>query len=189
MRDVAIGTSRLEIRRGDVTALGRHVGAIVNAANESLLPGGGVCGAIHARGGPDIAAECLEIGKIETGQAVATTAGRLLADVVIHAVGPVWQGGGRGEDRLLASAYRCSLEIAAQRRLQSIAFPSISTGIYGFPVERAAAVAVDTVADFLREDSTVEEVILVLFSDADYQIYSNALDRLERLEAARTSQA
>src|SRR4051794_8704104 len=112
MREIGIGTSRLELRRGDISMLGRHVGALVNAAGESLRPEGGVSEAIHTYGGSEIGVECLWSGKLEPGRAVATTAGRLLADVVIHAVGPVWQGGRRDEDRLLASAYRNSLELA-----------------------------------------------------------------------------
>jgi O-acetyl-ADP-ribose deacetylase (regulator of RNase III) len=177
MREVTIGASRLQLMRGDITRLGRHVGAIVNAANEGLWPGGGVCGAIHRAGGPEIAAECRRIGGIDTGQAVPTTAGRLDADAVIHAVGPVWQGRTQDEDRLLASAYRSSLEIAARRGLTSIAFPSISTGIYGYPVDRAAAVAIATVGELLEQGSAVEEVIFVLFSDADYAAYAAALER------------
>jgi O-acetyl-ADP-ribose deacetylase (regulator of RNase III) len=168
--------------------LGRHVGAIVNAANEDLRPGGGVCGAIHEFGGPEIAVECLWIGKVETGRAVATTAGRLLADCVIHAVGPIWHGGGKDEDRLLASAYRSSLEIAAEKGLYSIAFPSISTGIYGFPVDRAAAIAIGTAAACLKRGGVIEEVILVAYSDNDYQAYDIAADRWERLQAARAGQ-
>jgi O-acetyl-ADP-ribose deacetylase (regulator of RNase III) len=189
MREIAIGTSRLELRHGDITILGRYVGAIVNAANESLRPGAGVSAAIHKFGGPDIAVECLWTGKVETGQVVATTAGRLLADVVIHAVGPVWQGGGHDEDRLLAGAYRNSLELASQRGLSSIAFPSISTGVYGYPVDRAAAVAIGTVAAYLKRGGSVQEVILVQFSEPDHLIYLTALDRWMRLQAARAAQA
>jgi O-acetyl-ADP-ribose deacetylase len=182
MREIAIGTSVIRIQRGDITMLGSRVGAIVNAANEDLLPGGGVCGAIHARGGPEIAAECRSIGRVRTGRAAATTAGRLLAEYVIHAVGPIWEGGGNDEDRLLAEAYRSSLEIAAEMQLRSIAFPSISTGIYGFPVDRTAPIAVGTVAAYLKRPGVIEEVILVAFSDSDYRVYDVAADRWERTE-------
>lgn len=180
MREIAIGTSVIRIQRGDITRLGRHVGAIVNAANEDLLLGGGVCGAIHARGGPEIAEECRSIGRVRTGRAVATTAGRLDTDYVIHAVGPIWRGGGHDEDRLLAEAYRSSLEVAAEKQLRSIAFPSISTGIYGFPVDRAATIAIGTAAAYLKRPGPIEEVILVAFSDDDYSVYEFAADRWER---------
>lgn len=185
MQGITIGSSRLTLVRGDITRLGRHVGAIVNAANTSLRPGGGVCGAIHAAGGPEIAVECTWIGGTPPGTAVATTAGKLDADAVIHAVGPVWQGGNMGEDRLLASAYRSSLELAEQRGLTSIAFPSISTGIYAFPIERASAIAIGTVAAYLRRGSSIEEVLLVLFSDDDFATYRAAVERWQRAEAAR----
>ncbi|MFN8632748.1 MAG: macro domain-containing protein [Chloroflexota bacterium] len=188
MREVVVGTGRLQVRRGDITSLGRHVGAIVNAANRSLSPGGGVCGAIHTFGGPAIATECALLGPIETGMAAITTAGRLDADAVIHAVGPVWEGGEADEDRFLAAAYRCSLQLAATHGLRSIAFPSISTGIYGFPVERAAMIAIGTVAAFLKRESGVDEVLLVQFSEGDAVVYESALDRWELMQAARSSQ-
>jgi O-acetyl-ADP-ribose deacetylase (regulator of RNase III) len=177
MPEIAVGASRLTLERGDITRLRRHVGAIVNAANESLMAGGGVCGAIHRAGGRSIHEECYRIGQCETGSAVATTAGFLDADAVIHAVGPVWHGGGQDEERLLTSAYATSLKVAEERGLTSVAFPSISTGIYGFPIERAAAIAIDTVAGVLERGSTIAEVILVQFSDVDYGVYSAALDR------------
>jgi len=177
MRTIGVGLSRLTLEQGDVTRLGRHVGAIVNAANESLRAGGGVCGAIHRAGGRAIQDACYQIGQCATGSAVATTAGFLDADAVIHAVGPVWNGGTHDEDQLLASAYATSLEIAEQRGLASIAFPSISTGIYGFPIERAARVAVETVAGALIRQPLVREAIFVVFSDADYQVYDDALGR------------
>src|SRR5690606_4747856 len=131
--ETSMGHGRLHLMIGDITKLDRHVGAIVNAANETLRPGGGVCGAIHRAGGPELAIECRWIGNINMGQAVATTAGRLDADAVIHAVGPVWQGGNRGEDRYLSAAYRSSLVLAAERGLTSVAFPSISTEIFEYP--------------------------------------------------------
>lgn len=189
MREITIGTGRLRLLRGDITELGQHVGAIVNAANEDLRPGGGVCGAIHRAGGMEIGVECRWIGGTPTGTAVATTAGRLDADAVIHAVGPVWTGGRADEEKLLSSAYRGALELADQHGLTSIAFPSISTGIYGFPIELAANVAVGTVAAFLRRAEKIREVILVQFSDEDFQVYSRCLDRLERMQAARAALA
>ena len=186
MQEVLIGKSRLLLIQGDITTLDRHVGAIVNAANEELRPGGGVCGAIHAAAGPELAVECRWIGGIKTGQAVATRAGRLDADIVIHAVGPFWQGGARKEDRMLASAYRASLEIAEERGVKSIAFPSISTGIYGYPIENAATVAIGTIASYLRRSAGLEEVILVLFSFGDFRAYETVLDRWQRAHAERS---
>jgi O-acetyl-ADP-ribose deacetylase (regulator of RNase III) len=179
--ELDIGGTRLGLTRGDITR--QDVEAIVNAANSSLLGGGGVDGAIHRSGGPAILAECRQIvaeqGRCATGLAVITTGGMLRAKFVIHAVGPVWSGGGRGEDHLLASAYLSSLAIAAQRRVTSIAFPSISTGAYGFPVERAAEIALRTVHDFVaRESHAILEARFVLFSDTDLAVYRASLDRL-----------
>lgn len=187
MREISIGSGRLRLVVGDITNLGRHVGAIVNAANETLRPGGGVCEAIHRAAGPELAVECRWIGRAGVGRAVVTTAGRLDADAVIHAVGPVWESGNRGEDRLLAAAYLNSLEIAAERGLASVAFPSISTGIFGYPVERAATVAVGTIASFLKRPSSVAEVILVQFSQEDHARYCAAVDRWERVRSLRAS--
>ena len=177
MQTIQIGSRRLTLERGDITRLGRHVGAIVNAANESLFVGGGVCGAIHSSGGRAIADECYRIGSCETGSAVATTAGFLDADAVIHAVGPVWRGGDDDEDALLASAYASSLTVAEERGLTSVAFPSLSTGIYGFPIERAAEIAIKTVADRLAGGSSVQEAIFVLFSGDDHGVYQAAAER------------
>jgi O-acetyl-ADP-ribose deacetylase len=182
MTSVMIGDTRLALLRGDITR--QTTDAIVNAANSQLLGGGGVDGAIHRAGGPAILEECKRIrarqGGCPTGEAVITTGGQLPAKFVIHAVGPVWSGGGRKEDELLASAYRASLRIAAEKRLRSIAFPSISTGAYRFPIERAAAVALGTVRDFLtRQSHTLDEVRVVLFSDADLGVYQNALRSLD----------
>jgi O-acetyl-ADP-ribose deacetylase len=177
MRTIEVGRSHLILERGDVTRLGRRVGAIVNAANESLLAGGGVCGAIHRAGGRAIQDACSQIGRCATGSAVATTAGLLNANAVIHAVGPVWRGGAYDEDRLLASAYATSMAVAEARGLTSLAFPSISTGIYGFPIERAADVAIGTVAGHLARGSTVQEAIFALFSDADYAVFVAAAER------------
>lgn len=177
MRTFTIGAGKLTLERGDITRLGRSVGAIVNAANESLMAGGGVCGAIHRAGGRAVTVACYAIGHCETGSAVATTAGLLDADAVIHAVGPVWYGGDHDEDQLLASAYASSLVVAEERGLTSIAFPSISTGIYGFPIERAAEIAVATVAERLAGGSSIEEAIFVLFADEDYAVYEFAAEQ------------
>jgi O-acetyl-ADP-ribose deacetylase (regulator of RNase III) len=189
MREIAVGHTRLQLIGSDITMLGRHVGAIVNACDESLRPSGGVCAAIHRSGGPEIAVETLWAGGIATGTALATTAGRLHADVVLHAVGPIWTGGHRDEDRLLASAYRTCLEMATERELSSIAFPSISTGMFGFPIERAAAIAIGTVTAFLKRGGPIEDVLFVLFTDQDYRVYATAFDRWERHQAARARQA
>lgn len=170
------GGATISLQRGDITTVAAD--AIVNAANEHLLPGGGVSGAIHRAGGPSIAREGAEIGHCATGDAVATTAGDLPARFVIHAVAPIWQGGSAGEPELLASAYRRSLEVAASLGLKSIAFPSLGTGIYGYPVELAAPVALNAVRQELeRGKSTVREVRFILFSDSDLRAYSLALSR------------
>lgn len=188
MRDIAIGTSVIRIHRGDVTMLGRRVGAIVSPATEDLQPGTGVRGAIHEFGGPEVSVECRWIGRVATGRAVATTAGRLLADCIIHAVGPIWEGGNRDEDRLLASAYRSALEIAADRGLSTVAFPSLSTGLFSFPPERSATIAVGTCAAFLKRGVSIEEVILVATTEDERYAYDLAGDRLERMQASRMAQ-
>jgi O-acetyl-ADP-ribose deacetylase len=165
---------RIEIVRGDITE--QDVDAIVNAANSGLAGGGGVDGAIHRSGGPEIMAECRRIGGCATGDAVITTGGRLKASHVIHAVGPVWaDGDAAGCDALLASAYRRSLALAAQHGIRSVAFPSISTGAYRFPIERAAQVALRTIQGFLDEEAgSVELVRMVLFSPEDLAVYRAA---------------
>lgn len=162
--------------RGDITE--QKVDAVVNAANSTLLGGGGVDGAIHRKGGPEILEECRTIRSREypaglpTGMAVSTTAGRMAAGRVIHTVGPVWQGGQQGEPRLLANAYRSSLELARAEGLRSVAFPSISTGAYGYPIQHAAGIALRTVRDWLAENpGTLDEVRFVLFSEGDYEAY------------------
>jgi O-acetyl-ADP-ribose deacetylase (regulator of RNase III) len=160
--------------QGDITQL--KAGAIVNAANSSLLPGGGVCGAIHRAGGPAIAEACRAIGHCAEGEVVITTGGRLNAKYIIHAVGPVWQGGNHHEDQLLASAYRNSLLRAAEHQLSSIVFPNISTGIFGYPKERAAAIAVHTVQRFLEQHSVPAEVIFCCYDSDNYDLYRKLLN-------------
>ena len=173
----------LRLVQGDIT--NEAVDAIVNAANSGLMGGGGVDGAIHRRGGPAILDACKIIRHdqypdgLPTGQAVTTTGGMLPARHVIHTVGPVWHGGGRNEPGLLANAYRNAMEQARQHGLRTVAFPSISTGIFGFPIEKAAPIALGTVAEAARHHpEAFDEVRFILFSIADYETYEHALARL-----------
>ncbi len=174
--------SRMEVLQGDITKM--KVDAIVNAANSSLLGGGGVDGAIHRAAGPELVAECAALGGCATGEAKITRGYRLPAKHVIHTVGPVWRGGAHDpstssgtfvEDALLANCYRNSLRIAAEQRLKTIAFPAISTGIYGFPSERACRIAVDTVREFLAAHPAVEKVSFVCFDSLTLGLYKNAV--------------
>jgi len=164
---------RLRVAEGDITKL--DVDAIVNAANPTLLGGGGVDGAIHRAAGPGLLAECKTLGGCNTGEAKITRGYNLPARWVIHTVGPVWQGGGHGEDELLADCYRNSLRLAVERRVRTIAFPAISTGVYGFPMARAARIAVREVRRFLETDSHLQEVLLVCYDPEAYRIFAEAL--------------
>jgi O-acetyl-ADP-ribose deacetylase (regulator of RNase III) len=167
----------IELVKGDITKI--EVDAIVNAANSSLLGGGGVDGAIHRAGGPAILEDCRKIrarqGGCKAGQAVITTAGNLPAQFVIHTVGPVWQNGEQGEKELLHQAYYNSLKLAEGNNVTRISFPNISTGIYGFPKEQAAPIAVQTVQEFLRAQAVIKKVIFVCFDDENYSIYRSLL--------------
>jgi O-acetyl-ADP-ribose deacetylase (regulator of RNase III) len=158
---------------GDITAL--DVDAIVNAANQHLAPGAGVCGAIHRAAGPELVAACARIGACPTGEARLTPGFRLKARHVIHAVGPVWQGGAAGEDQLLASCYRNSLAIAAVNDIRSIAFPAISTGIYGYPLERASRIAIAAVREGLARHAQIARVIFCCFGDEPAALYRRLL--------------
>ena len=174
---VATGKT-LELVQGDITR--ETTDAIVNAANSELEPGGGVCGAIHRAGGPTIAEECRKLraerGRVALGHAAATSGGRLPARYVIHAVGPRWSGGASGEPQALASAYRESLNVADELGLRSIAFPAISTGIFGYPLREATAVAVETVRKTLPQTKNVTAVRFVVFDDAAFQAYFQILN-------------
>jgi O-acetyl-ADP-ribose deacetylase (regulator of RNase III) len=176
----AFGTGRVELVRGDITR--QSVDAIVNAANSGLLGGGGVDGAIHRAGGPAILEECRRIrdarGSLPTGEAVITGAGRLPCRHVVHAVGPIWDGGHSGEPALLASAYRNSIALAAKNGARTLALPSISTGIYGYPVAQAARVALETAREMLLGGAAVEVLRWVLFSERDLETYRQALAAL-----------
>lgn len=181
MIEKQINQSRLILVQGDITK--ESTDAIVNAANSSLMGGGGVDGAIHRAGGPAILEECKRIraekGRLPTGQAVITTAGNMAAKYVIHTVGPVWGGGGKNEPELLASCYRESLKLAAANDCRSVAFPSVSTGVYGYPVNLAAPVALQTVIDFLKETPSIEEAKFVLFDANTFNAYQKALDQVK----------
>lgn len=173
-------TSRIEIVQGDITKL--NTDAIVNAANSSLLGGGGVDGAIHRAGGPEILEACKKIveiqGGCQTGEAVITTAGKLPSRFVIHTVGPVWRGGKNDEQEKLASCYINSLQLAVINDCQSVGFPNISTGVYGFPKAQAAQIAVNTVSGFLSKNNRIEKVIFVCFDEENYRLIKEQLNVL-----------
>lgn len=171
--------TKISVVIGDITK--QEVDAIVNAANNTLLGGGGVDGAIHRAAGHELLEECRKIGGCETGKAVITKGYNLPAEYVIHTVGPVWRGGSHGEAELLASCYKESLKLAVERGIRTIAFPSISTGAYGYPVELAAPIAINTVAEFVdsASSSSIEEVRFVCFHEKTYEIYRRELDRLK----------
>jgi len=174
-----VGKTKLSLIRGDITQ--QETEAIVNAANTTLLGGGGVDGAIHRAGGSSILEECKEIrakqGGCPTGEAVITRGGELKAKYVIHTVGPIWAGGKRNEDTFLSKAYKNSLTLAKNKGIRSLSFPSISTGAYGFPTERAARIALSTIQDFLKRH-TFEEVRFVLFSEKDLKTYEDVWQEL-----------
>jgi O-acetyl-ADP-ribose deacetylase len=180
----ANSTEMIRIIRGDITSIA--VDAIVNAANSALMGGGGVDGAIHRAGGPVIHEECMQIvktrGRCSTGEAVITKAGSLPAKYVIHTVGPVWNGGLQNEDELLSNAYVNSLKLAVTNNVQTISFPNISTGVYGFPKDRAAGIAYSAVSDFLKRDNTIKEVLFVCFDNENYYLYKNLADNAFRGE-------
>ena len=171
-----IGKARLDVIVADITTL--RVDAIVNAANTSLLGGGGVDGAIHRAAGPELLAECRTLHGCETGDAKITKGYRLPAKHVIHAVGPVWHGGHQGEDQLLAACYRRGLELCQANGLGSVAYPAISTGVYRFPPDRAAGIAINTVADALAEAPALTRVIFCCFSDDSSKLHARALAEL-----------
>ncbi len=184
MKDIMAGKTKLCLLQGDITA--QDTDAIVNAANSGLMGGGGVDGSIHRAGGPKILEECRKIisriGRLDTGKAVITTGGNLKAKYVIHTVGPVWRGGNAKEQDLLASAYTESLRLATAYKLKSIAFPSISTGAYGYPLPEAASVALRAVVKYLHSNNTtLETVCFVLFDSVAFNVYGKILEKMENL--------
>jgi O-acetyl-ADP-ribose deacetylase len=180
-----VGQAILSITQGDITQ--QDTDAIVNAANSGLMGGGGVDGAIHSAGGPAILEECKKIvrkqGTLPAGQAVITTGGRMKARHVIHTVGPIWYGGSHQEPDLLASAYRESLKLAAANNLASVSFPSISTGAYSYPIDKAARIALKEVVAFLLKPSSVKEVVFVLYGEANYEAYEKALKEIIKVKS------
>lgn len=169
--------NRISVLQGDITR--QTCDAMVNAANTSLLGGGGVDGAIHRAAGPDLLAECRTLGGCETGQAKLTRGYRLPAQYVIHTPGPIWRGGDRNEPALLASCYRSCLSLAREKGCKTVCFPSISTGVYHFPLDQAAAIAIRTIADFLKENDTPETVTMVCFDSRTKAAYEAALAALK----------
>lgn len=174
---------KIKIKIGDITK--EEADAIVNAANKSLLGGGGVDGAIHRAAGPELLTECAKLGGCPPGEARATRGYRLPAKFVIHTVGPIWRGGGRGEEEILASAYKSSLELAVHIGARTVAFPAISTGVYRFPPRRAAEIAVSTVAGFLASHAEIDEARLVCFSEESEKYHAEALEKLKKAAKPR----
>lgn len=174
--EIRIGNSLLVLVQGDITH--EDTDALVNAANSSLAGGGGVDGAIHRAGGPAIMAECRKIGGCPTGQAVITTGGNLKARYVIHTVGPVYRDGSHGEEELLAGAYRESLKLASAQNLKSLSFPAISAGVYGYPLQEAARIALTTVIEYLKNHQDIELVRFVLFGQKIFDVFSAVLKDL-----------
>ena len=179
LKSKKLGNTTLVLPQGDIT--NQRTDAIVNAANSSLMGGGGVDGAIHRAGGPAILEDCKKIrakqGRLPTGEAVITTGGNLLSKYVIHTVGPVWKGGSQNEARLLGNCYFNSLKLAEEKGIETISFPSISTGVYGYPVGEAAIVALNAVIDYLDHSRGIKEVIFVLFDARTYEAYERALEK------------
>ena len=174
--EIKVGECLLQLLQGDITR--EDTEAIVNAANSRLAGGGGVDGAIHRAGGPEIMEECRRIGGCPTGEAVITTGGRLKAKYVIHTVGPIYRGGNSGEADLLRKAYLSSLTLARDRGSRSISFPSISTGAYGYPIREAARIALEAIVSFLEREDWFERVRMVLFSERDYKVYEEVLKEI-----------
>ncbi len=172
-------SGRMEVIEGDITAL--KVEAIVNAANNSLLGGGGVDGAIHRAAGPGLTAECRTLGGCATGEAKITAGYNLPARWVVHTVGPIWSGGRANEDALLASCYRNSLALAVERGIKTIAFPAISTGAYGYPLKRAAQIAIGEVKRFLEHNTAIERVLFVCYGRASYEVYRTVLREMDEV--------
>ncbi|MDI6691192.1 MAG: O-acetyl-ADP-ribose deacetylase [Candidatus Bathyarchaeota archaeon] len=182
IEEFRVGKAKIVLIQGDITEM--DTDAIVNAVNPSLMGGGGVDGAIHRKGGPKILEECKRIRATEypnglpTGKAVITSGGNLKAKYVIHTVGPIWRGGSSGEPQLLAEAYRNSLKLAVSKGLKTIAFPAISTGAYGYPIEEASKIALSTVKEFLEKEDNLDKVVFVLFSGHDFEIYGKAAEEI-----------
>jgi len=184
MISITISSTKLSLVIGDITK--QRTDAIVNAANSSLLGGGGVDGAIHRAGGREILEECIKIrerqGGCETGEAVITTGGKLPTKYVIHTVGPIWRGGNNTEAELLANCYINSLKLAVENGIKTIAFSAISTGIYGYPIEQAAPVALKAVTEFVKNNVFFDEVVFVLYKQRDYDVYKQSLLHLSGLK-------
>ena len=180
--EIKVGNAIIRLVRGDITEM--ETDAIVNAANSSLMGGGGVDGAIHRRGGPKILEECKRIRTtdwphgLQTGEAVITSGGNLKAKYVIHTVGPIWRGEDRGTSQLLAQAYRNSLKLAVLKGLSSLSFPSISTGAYRYPLEKASLIAIAVTTEFLEKQDKLDEVLFVLFSEKAFEVYSAAMEKI-----------